>query len=339
VASSLLTPEGRIPYWVLFDDGYYTQAENNGAMTRAMVAVFWEDVNTFIKYGLGFTRLEPGGDSRLSRVLPYKCPQRTDQYLASVKKNRMHAGPVNGAQFGINQPFGPWHYPDPLNTNWFSLAKTGGRIIFEAIFQNLRYDVLEDAQLPDSTPGCEMARFVHRRERVLPRERKVPSAGYETDPTDPNSGGVATPILEVGFVPYADYELTYTWVGIPWELRPQKAIADCLLKVNNYLWDYKWVPNPTDGVRRPVWGRYQKGDILFMGLASDLEPYRGPSAEWLCDIPYVFRYQPADGKGDGHNRVPRNNGTWCRIRSRDDAHAPLYQSADLAKLFVPEEVG
>ncbi len=86
-----------------------------------------------------------------------------------------------------------------------------------------------------------------------------------------------------------------------------------------------------------TWGKYKKGDILFLGLERDLIPYRGPNAEWLVDLHYVLRFQPGDGTGDGHNKVPRNGGGWSPVRVRDtNPPQPLYLGADLRKLFVPE---
>lgn len=318
--SRLSTPEGPISYWVLADwNTYFEQFEDVNNQTVVSIAVAWDDAGAFKSYALGYAQAAGGGATYLDRFTPLAVPWATGQYLTSLRKIGVHAG-VTSAGVPV------LHSPSDIYDNWPTFEPTDGmppRIVYSAVFSCPTYDIVSQSSFVGAGSPRELKRFVTRERQVNPRERKVPSYGFETAEATPQI------IPEVGFIPYYDYELYYTWKKIPLALVPDTAIANCLLKVNNATFDYK-----ADG----TYGKYRVGDILFKGLANRITPYRGPNGEWLVDLAYTFSFQPGDGTGNGQLKVPRNGNTWILVRQRGSSASPkyLYQSADLDTLFQPE---
>lgn len=337
--TSTLNVLGGIKYWVLADwEGYYEQFADNANQTRVLIACNFNQRANFRKYALGFTE-DIGSSSYFNRVAPLQCQFKKDQYLIELKKYKIHAGTQNTGVTDMDTA------PDALLDYWPALSSTSGmppRIVYDATFANLDYDVVDQTVFNDTGSKNEQRRCITYEDRMNAKERKTPSFGYETN------DATATPIPEVGFLPYYDYEFTWTWRRVPYQSIPRKAIANCLLKVNNAVFGYE---RESDLAKRQtsgrlvgdVYGRYQVGDILFRGLASKLKPYRGPQGEWLIDLPYVFAFQPAGTDGtvvdnNGHQKIPKADGTWVTIRQRGSVASPkyLYQSALLDTLFRPE---
>lgn len=331
-ASTLLTAEGPIRYWVLADwEAYYEQYEDVNNLTRVLIAVAWEDALLFKEYALGFAE-RVGTSTYFQRYTPLACAYQDSQYLTSLKKVKIHAG--------VDAPSGlpVYHLPLVLGTadGWPFLPPTSGlppRIVYDATFTIPPFDILDQSAFEASAGRRELLRYVTREQQVNPRERKVPSYAFETyNPAALAAAGTVIP--EVGFTPFYSTELYYTWRKIPVDWVPGVAIAKCLNRINSAVFDYA-----PDG----SYGRFLKGVLLFKGLANRITPYRGPNAEWLVDLPYVFDYQPGDNVEDTWNRVPRNDGTWAPIRVRDSgtglpgapALQKLYLSEDFEKLFQP----
>lgn len=318
-ASTLHTPEGPVTYWVLADwDSFYEQYEDVNNLTRHLIAVSWFDALIFKTYAIGITD-RVGSATYFERYTPLQLPNNDGQYLTSLKKKKVHAGTDT---FGNPK----LHVADPLLGNWPSWDQSGfstavpPRIIYEAVFTCPDYEIVTQDALIASGDPRELKRYVTREQQITPKERKVPSFGFETVEATP------VPIPEVGFVPFYSVELYYTWRKVPVEYVPGVAIANCLNKINNAAFDYA-----TDG----TFTRFQTGTLMFKGFANRLTPYRGPNAEWLVDLPYVFDFQPGDGGSNTWNKVPRNDGSWIQIRVRDTAADPLYHSANFAPLFQP----
>lgn len=327
-ASTLDTPEGPILYWALLDEQYGENFGDNANLTTVNVAVYWDDAATFKTYALGTTKPNPGG-SYLYRFPPLECQFASKQYLTDLVKTGIHSG--------VSSAGAPQYWePGVLYDNWFSFDDTYARVIYRATFRNLPYLVLPDGNVSGGLAGTEMQRYCSRRYREVPRERKVPSFGFEI--YDPANPGVmapdprVVPIGEVGFVPYNEEEIYLTWHRVPWDWVPWTAIEDSELTINDDDWDYEPVLSSTGGPTTYARGWYGKGTVRFDGLFGDLEPYRDGSGVWLCDIPYLFKHN-----ANGWNYAPRNNGTWSPIRVRDtNPPQPLYLDSDFWQLFVPE---
>jgi hypothetical protein len=310
--SILDTPGGPIPYWTLFDEGYTEGNARDANMTRMMIAVKWEDSLDFKKYALGFSAVTPGS-TFYDRTPPMRVPWAPEQFLVELKKNRIAAG--NEVNTGVMIP----HAPSPLDNNWWGVR--GGTIIYEAVFANPDYDIIDQSTFR-SYPysGDETFRYFTPEETINARERKHSSAGFELDLRDVAGFGIPnTPVvLEVGFVPFHTIEKVYTQVEVPWDWRPRSAIANCLLRVN----DAAVFGNPP-------------GTLLFKGPATKLKWHRQPDETRAVDIPFLLDYNPR-----GWNTVPRNDQTNQPVRVRNSSAnpIPLYQSASFATMFRPQPI-
>jgi hypothetical protein len=337
-ASELVTPEGKITYWVLADqESYYEQYEDDANLTRVQIAVGWYYALQFKRYALGFAEFVPGM-SYFQRYAPLKNPFLTgdeSQYLTSLRKvGRVMPGVSNTGSVS-------WHYADPLINNWPNYEEVAAgmppRIVYEAVFSNVAWDVVDQSVFskPDAeggVGGLEIRRNVVRTKSIYPRERKVPAMGFEV-----TVDGQTHPIPEVGFIPYYDYRLRYLWTRVPRDRVPDTAIANCLLKANSAAFDWNPVTN--------AYGKYLEGDLVFTGLFQDIKPYRGTNGEWLVDVPYEFRYQPGDGTGDGMLKVPfwseADGQIWVKPFVRKTpgsvlADKYLYTKTSFETLFQPE---
>jgi hypothetical protein len=325
--STLYTPEGPIRYWVLADwEGYFEQYEDVNNLTRVLIAVSWHDAAVFKQYALGFAH-RVGTATYFERYTPLPCPYQDAQYLKSLKKARIHAGA------NANSGTAVYHTPSTLFDNWPTFPETNGvppRIIYDATFTCPDYEVVDQDAFVAVADRRELRRYVTREQQINPRERKVPSFGFETyDAANPATmvGALVVPIPEVGFVPDYVVELYYTWRRVPVDYVPGAAIANCLNKINNAAFDY--LPGG-------AYGRFLTGTLLFRGPANRITPYRGPNAEWLVDLPYVFSYCPGNGLAGSWNTIARNDGSFAPIRVRGtNPPQPLYQVADFEPLFRP----
>lgn len=326
--ATLETPDGGVDYYVLNPDknNWYEQYGADENLTRCRIKVAWGDALKFKKYALGTTEYAPGL-TYFTRYGPLAHPTQEGQYLESLKSVEILPGLKAP---GSSQAFAPAE-PNELLENWPDFPNTApylrAMIVYEAVFRTLSYDVQNQDDFR-AAGSNELTRFVRRYQRVNTRERKLPGYAVEYD-----QAGPAVYVQEAGFVPFFDYTLYRVWYRVPEERVPWSAIENCIGKINDALFDV--VP------KTGALGRYRIGDVMFSGLAGgrDIIPYRGPSGEWLVDVPYTFRFQPADGLGDGMLKIPTTAAnTWKKIRVRGTSGSPqpIYGSANLDTLFQPE---
>lgn len=315
-ACTLVTPGAPISYWVRFPQGYAEHWETDANQLAATLLVPWEQAADFLKYAMGYTTAASGGSSPpyFDRVTPLLCPLTDNLYLMSLSTQ----------QIGVN---GDGAFaPDPAADNWPS----ADWVEYAAVFGNRPYDVVDQAAFLQSPySGNELKRYVHRRRRFVPKERRISGSGYQ-------AAGQPIP-NEPQFAPFYEFELIYTWHQVPEAKVPWTAIARCAARVNQYAFD-------AGGVGAPAAG-YLAGDLLFKGTAGDLVPYRGPDEAWYYDVPYLFGWQPADGAGNGWNKIPNKAGGWDVLTTIAGGY-PLYftpsagsggaYTADFAGLFQPE---
>lgn len=313
VTCTLDTPYGPIIYWVLPDlEAYQEQWMIDANQTQVLMAVRWDESGLFKRYALGFTPLSPT-TARLNRFIPLQNEFAHTQYLVSLTKVLIHSGvDANGEPqyVGVDALLGNWFGFPPQDPNGGMQA----RIVYKGLFACPPYDIIEQSLFAD-TGYYELRRYVVRDDTINPRERRIPSYGFETD----DSARQVVP--EVGFIPYYDYEFTRTWMRVPYDNIPWDAIASCVLKINNAVFDYKSMYRTGENPGT-VWGKYRKGCVLFKGLGGRVRPYRGTNGEWLADLPYIFTFQPADGTDDGMLKIPRNDGSWVKVRARQSGLTP-----------------
>lgn len=294
-----------IPYWVRAPQGYAEQWETDANQVSATLIVNWEDSADFLEAVQGFTRAVPGNTSYFQRQLPLLCPLTNNLYALSMRSSQM--GTDGGATW----------LPDPDKDNW-PLADS---IAYATIFGNRPYEVLPDSAV-NTLPIPELARYVQRRRRFVPRERGISGSGYEVVVPGDKTQSISD---ERQFTPFYEFEFLYTWFQVPMESIPWSAITRCVGRVNRVAFD--------DGGLGVPPGGFPVGTCLFKGTAGDLIPYRQPNETWSVDIPYLFAYQPgsgvydADYKKNGWNTLPNASGGWYQIRTSaviDGAHQPLY---------------
>lgn len=316
----LETPAGDIDYWVSFPAGYGEHWETDANQISARLVVAWDDAADFKAAAMGSTKKFVGSSfDYFDRTPPLRCPYTDGLYLSSMRL----------AQFGVNG--GADQRSDEAFDNW----PAADWCHYDCMFTNRPYEIVAGTEFN----GLELSRYVQRQERFVPRERIISGGGYETfEATRLTIGD------ERQFVPYYEYEFIYTWYQIPIGSIPRTAIKACALRVNGSAFD-------AGGLGAPA-GGFAAGDVLFKGYASPFVPYRGPDGAWYVDISYLFGYQPADGSGDGWNKVPKKDSTWIRVVVRNSGTfpgtpgTPLYftpsvatggaYTADFAGLFRPE---
>ena len=329
-ASLLSTPVGTIRYWQRYPGGYgesRTAKDGNAGTSHFWVA--WPDVEDFRRYAMGYTRgpATPGASTfdgyTFRRTLPLFWPRG---------RRVMRCDAVD--EVGFANDGGYAHYPDPAAAGWFRtdfVELACGFTERHLVVSRTDYDLRQFFTTYPNYPISELPRYVERRWRTVPKERKIPGKGYETyDPLDLPAEG--TPVLEVGFVPYTETEWVYTWHQVPVEWYPKDAIQALYLRVNE-------TPSPDPGA---PWNKFDRkfppGTLRFNGLAGELAPYSGPDENLYVDVAYSFSEQP-----QGWNRVPSIDPalSWRPIRRMTAAGVgsnppiPLYASGDLNRLFRP----
>ena len=313
-----------IHYYALYDRYYSEQWLQEANEIRIGLCVEWDKRNEFHKFAVGGTAPVPASPTYLTRYTPLQCPFNPRLYLSHLRLRDKGLANNGGT---LTQLAG---------NAWFDLPN--GWCVYDATFTNRAYSILTQDEagigsavlstnwntnpnrLISPVVSGELQRYVIRETESRPKERKSPSYGFVTD------DAAATPIPEVGFIPFYEYERTYTWLQVPWQLVPWGAMEKCFLKLNNSYFD----------------GQFPGGNILFKGTAGKIRPYVGADSSWYTDLVYVFGEQPADGVGNGWNKLPRANGTWVKIRAAGTGGAtgipskPLYLSEDLDALFKPD---
>lgn len=303
----LQTPAGDIPYLVRWlgkgDDGFgETYAERAGKSTRAVLIVRWDDASDFKRFALGHCDSHQTGPTWfLDRRLPFLCPWTEDQYVDEID-----AVGVLGAAAQI--------YPDPAFDGW----PHAEAIAYACTFRDRPYDLKSDAELSEGATERELRRYVIRTRKPIIKERKLNSFQV-VKTSDPNS-----PLSDVvGFLPWSEATLVYTWVMCPVERVPWAAIDATANKINSATFD----SNPGS---LKVGGPFAAKKLLLSAVDGLDAPYKMPNNKWAFDISYTFRYKPVTW-----DHVPVSNGTEVQVQIRGSGD-PLYQTADFGALFKPE---
>ena len=301
----LFEPNSGVQFWVVFPKDYDEQfTKNSGCSSQFHYRVAWEDAAAWKAGMLGYTEGLVGG-ATYNRITPHKNPYTDKQYCIDVKLINQT---MTDAQ---NTDRNPWA-PDFAYQNFPS----GGWVEYIATYAIYPYTILADDELGSS--GSELSRYIRITNRSVPRERRLPTFGYETCEATP------TKIPEVGFIPFVELELTYTQFEVPLDLVPNTAIANVGSHINEAEFE-----------------GYAPETVLFRGIAAPIEPYPGPSGELYTNLTYLFSYLP-----HGWNFIPMyvdettNQIVWKRIRMTGSAAGtgegrPLYPAADFDQLFKP----
>lgn len=301
----LFEPNTNAQYWVVFPEGYkenYTK--NSGNTSKFVYSVAWEDVADWKAGMMGYTEGSVGATT-YRRTIPHRNPYATKQFLVDLE---LVSQTMTDAQNSARNPwgidFGFENYP------------YGGWCQYAATYANYPYPIKRDSEV-----SSELDRYVRKVYRSIPRERRMPTGGFETC-EDPS-----TRTQEVGFIPYVETEMIFTQFEVPLDLVPLDAIAKASGHVNLSEFDGKATET-----------------VLFRGLAQPIDPYPGPSGELYTNLVYNFCYKPPFG----WNYIPKSVDqttleiNWVRLRRRTSPPAtgtangePLYPSAEFLPLFQP----
>lgn len=333
-----------IPYWVKYPDGYtYTRSDKDGQAGRMRCYVRWYDQELFQVYAEGFTQgpAAPGGTGisgyTFRRFTPLRWPRqwsgRSNMWATDVAY--LSCGMLHETSGAPRSHFpDPYGNPDGLGQGWFAADYAELEVAFA---ERHVYHLWTDAELAGffslnpNLPVSEVYRYVEKRSRSVPKERKVASRGFATyDPAAP--AVVKTVLSETAFVPFAEVEWSYVWHQVPLEWVPHQAIRDCSLRVNAAP-----TPDPGDPDNR-FDRRFKPGTLRFNGLAETITPYRRSDGNLYADLAYSFTEQP-----NGWNFVPDIDpaAPWVPISRLDSTggfftpKVPLYASDDFHKLFRP----
>lgn len=332
--SYLFTPEGRIRYWVLCDWSNYSERYAQKASSITVeIAVEVNQRNKFRKYALGFSGSGSCNGNLITRFTPLRYPYPGHaKYLVDMESS----GDILGGMGIDGKPYA-WEAEDTIleSYGWPRWPERTGmlpRIKYKCVFSTLPYLVVDQASMSGYSYK-EHARYVIRRMTSFSKERELPGYQFETDEASPVN------IPQNGFVPYSEYELDWTWVGVPVEYVPWDAISELTGYINEAPFGYcDEYPKIGTSLPSTSYGKYRTGCVQFRGTSGGMDPYLGNNAEWLIDIPYKFHWQPADGGNDGQLKIPRGfRGEWVKVRQRGSGASPVYtkKKGDFERLFKP----
>jgi hypothetical protein len=164
------------------------------------------------------------------------------------------------------------------------------------------------------SPPRELGRFIKLYEQAVPREFRRSDYGFVIE-------GTQQEVLQVGFIPFIQSEVIYTWYQVPYpDAVPWNTIESTYLKVNNAEFD---------GDELVV--GYQQGTLLFTKSGPLDNWYYGPGGRRYVDVVYYFTRNIA-----GWNRYLRPDGTYVNlVRKNVPGNVPPYASADFTQLFNP----
>lgn len=310
-SNAITEPNSGVKYWVRFPDMYSEQfTKNSGGVINVNMLVAWDDAADWKAGMLGYTEGSVGGSS-FQRRTPHLCPYTSKLYCQSVQFVNQFAS--QDQLTGTTVDTLPWGR-DAGRDNW----PYGGYIEYMVTYTAYPYAIQIDADIDNGATIPEFTRYIRKTTRSIPKERSLPALGFETCESPPQY------IREVGFVPFIETEIVYTWFEIPIALVPIAAIDACSGRTNSATFD-----------------GYAAETVLFRGLAAPIEPYAGPSGELYTNLMYTMSYL-----SNGWNKLPMGVTSgggdiiWTRVRERGSASGtdpgkPLYPKVAFAQLFKP----
>lgn len=301
------TVNGNIPYVTLHDNYREDWAANANQITVECL-VAWEESSDWLKAMVGYTTWV-GASPTLNRYLPEPCPLEDGLWcdLIGLLKMGVNKDTTDLADGDLN------NYP---KADWLRYRVT---------FKRPPYWVRSDATLAASYADKEQFRYVKQGVTFVPRERRVPSYGFEFNDR-PDGSGTWHPVDEVGFIPEVRTDFLCTWTQIPVGAIPWTNIQNGAATVNSAPF------KPSDYSRE-----YPAGELLFKGPQTPFEVYQGADGAFYMDLSYLFSFQPGGwNKYLLRTRDGGGNREYGPMRARDTAgNPPPYPSSNFQLLFTP----
>lgn len=272
---------------------------------------------------LGWSRIDPlypvDPDCRLNRNFPLTWPYRSQGSLDCIKLDLKNQG--RGAVEGeasFDGAAAKITYTNPAPYDWWPTTR---RNIYSAEFGPLPYSrFLDDTDAyAGMNPPRELGRFIKVFEQPVPREFRRPDFGFVID--GPVVSGRSNEVLQIGFIPFIQADVTYTWFQVPYpDAVPWATIEATYLTVNNANFD---------GDSLAI--GYPAGTLLFSRVNAPDDWYWGPGGRKYVDLQYVFMWNPV-----GWNNYLKPDGTVVQLKRKNvEPPTPPYPSADFTQLFNP----
>jgi hypothetical protein len=278
---------------------------------------FYEDeCNTFEKAILGYSIQDPVNADRLKRFYPLRWPYRNQGSLDALSLSLPSLGKVAKENVVSQSTDGP-----VVNMAGYSYWPSAPRYHYECSFGSLPYTrFMTDAEAyAGPSPPRELGRFIRVYEQAVPREFRTPDFGFvRADKPDQE-------VLKVGFVPFIQAEVIYTWYQVPYpDCIPFLTIEDTYLKVNKFDFDYDFMSVG-----------YPAGTLLLTKTGPLDNWYFGPGGLKYVDVVYYFTYNPV---GWNKYRLADNKIVNLHRKNVVDSNGnpiPPYLSSDFKILFDP----
>lgn len=266
---------------------------------------------------MGWTQIDPVNPTRLNRNFPFPWPKEPNGALAVTELNLPNSGRGSLQQFAGDVTYGPTLTNLPPYDYWPGTPKN----LYDATFGPLPWNrFLSDAvAYAGANAPKELGRYINVEEIYVPREFRRPDYGFVTDDAFEKN------VLQVGFIPFIQAEVKYTWFQVPYsQAVPWVTIANTLLHVNSVLFDVPAVGIAT-GRGWPV------GSLLFTRTGPLDNWYHGPGGQRYVNVEYNFTYSPY-----GWNNYVKADNTIVALKRKGVVPAtPPYPSADFNQLFNP----
>jgi hypothetical protein len=276
---------------------------------------FYEDeCNTFEKAILGYSTIDTVNSGRLKRYYPLRWPYRNQGSLDALSLSLPSLGKVAKENVVSQSTDGP-----VVNMAGYSYWPSAPRYHYDCQFGSLPYTRFDtDAEAyTGPTPPRELGRFIRVYEQAVPREFRTPDYGFvRADKPDQE-------VLKVGFVPFIQAEVIYTWYQVPYPNGiPWQTIEDTYLKVNDDNFDGD---ENAEG--------YLEGTLLFTKTGPLDNWYFGPGGLKYVDVIYYFTYNPI---GWNNYKLADNKIVQLYRKNAKDNNGnpiPPYQPAPFPDLF------
>ena len=268
---------------------------------------------------LGWSQIDPGfpapPTARLNRNFPLTWPYRSQGSLDCIGMDQIPEGrgpsDSEASRDGVAVKI---DYENPSPYDWWSSTKKNH---YACEFGPLPYSrFLDDTDAyAGMNPPRELGRFIKVFEQPVPREFRRPDFGFVTNEAVPKE------VLQIGFVPFIQADVVYTWFQVPYpDAVPWDAINDAYLTVNATDFD-------TDELTLG----YPAGTLLFSRINAPDNWYWGPGGIRYVDLEFVFIYNPI-----GWNYYLTPSGSYVQLKRKSvEPPTPPYPSSDFNQLFNP----
>lgn len=285
--------------------------------TPSTSTVYETKMQEFEEAILGWSRPDPVNLGRLNRYYPLTWPLHAQGSMDALRLSLSSAGRTMKDNVAVNPGTALPAGSGPVVTNdGISWWPTSPRNQYQCEFGPLPYSrfMTDTEAYSGGSPPGELGRFIKVYEQAVPREFRRPDYGFVIQ-------GTTQEVLQIGFVPFIQAEVIYTWYQVPYPSGiPWNTIEETYLKTNNANFDNDEL---SDG--------YLAGTLLLTKTGPLDAWYYGPGGRKYTDVVYYFTWNPG-----GWNRYMLADGSYVNlVRKNVPGNMPPYLSANFNLLFDP----